>query len=201
MAIKKLTANFKGISPLLMNNPQTVDPFNKYTKMKKPLTDKRGKSKTEDVIQQIRDIEVESKLYFNDDIGVYVPTRWVMASIAQNGYALTKKSKAKFRGSVFMVDEKAKLNYDGMEKVKTKTDIVKNEQFVTTLILPQNGVRLAKSSPIFHKWSFTVEIEYDDGIVDFQDIKTTLEYSAKYGGFGDFRPTYGRAIAEVIDEQ
>jgi hypothetical protein len=198
MAIKTLTAKFTGISPLLQNNPQTVDPFNHYAKLKKPLTSKR--SKTEEDLLMIREIEVESKVFFDDELGVYVPTRWVLAAIAKNSHALAKIAKAKVRGAVFTVSEKAKLHYDGMDVVKTKKDIVKNERFVTTLILPQQQVRLAKNFPIFHKWSFEVELEYDDTIIDTIDMKRILEYSGKYGGFGDFRPTYGRCLAEVTND-
>ncbi len=201
MAIKEITVKFIGISPLLQNNPQTVDVFNRYSKLKKPLSDKRGKAKTDDVIQKLRDIEVESKLYFDDDIGVYIPSRWVLAAVAQNAYALTKISKAKTRGAVFTTEDKFKLNYDGMKGVKTKLDIVHNPKFVVTLILPQQNVRLAKSAPIFHKWSFNVTLEFDDAIINREDLVTILEYSAKYSGFGDFRPTYGRALCEVTDEQ
>ena len=196
MAMKNLSVKFTGISPLLQNNPQTVDVFNKYSRLKKPLTAKR--TKTDEDVQQLRDIEVESKVFFDDDIGIYIPTRWVMAAIAKNSNAIAKKGKAKIRGGVFTTTDKAKLTYDGMNKVKSKTDIVKNEQFVTTLILPQQQVRLAKSFPIFHSWSFEVGLEYDDVILDEAELISILEYSAKYGGFGDFRPTYGRALCEVI---
>lgn len=199
MAIKNLTVKFNGIAPLLQNNPQTVDVFNKYARLKKPLTAKR--SKTDEDIQKIRNIDVESKLFFDEELGIYVPTRWVMAAIAKNSHAIAKIAKAKIRGAVFVTEEKAKLTFDGMKKVKTKKDIVKNDKFVTTLILPQQQVRLAKSFPIFHKWSFSVGLEYDDLILDEAELISILEYSAKYGGFGDFRPTYGRCLAEIIDEQ
>ena len=195
MAIKRLNAKFTGITPLLQNNPQSVDPFNQYAKAKKPLTSKR--SKTDEDLMAIRDLDVESKVFFDDDLGIYVPTRWVLASIAKNAYALSKIAKAKVRGAVFTTSEKAKLIYDGMDLVKSKTDIVKNDKFITTLILPQQQVRLAKSFPIFHNWSFEVELEFDDTIIDIADMKRILEYGAKYGGYGDFRPTYGRCLVEV----
>ena len=195
MAIKTLNVKFTGITPLLQNNPQSVDPFNYYAKLKKPLTSKR--TKTDEDLILIREIEVESKVFFDDELKIYVPTRWVLASIAKNSHALAKIAKAKIRGAVFTTHEKAKLIYDGMELVKEKVDIVKNEKFVTTLILPQQQIRLAKNFPIFHKWSFETELEYDDTIIDFNDLKRILEYGAKYGGYGDFRPSYGRAVAEV----
>ena len=196
MAIQSITVKFTGISPLLQNNPQTVDPFNSYAKAKKPLTSKR--SKTDEDLYSIRKIEVESKVFLDDEIGVYVPSRWVLAAIAKNSYAIAKVSKEKARGSIFTVSDKCKLSYDGIELVKTKEDISCNEKFVTVLILPQKQVRLAKSFPIFHKWSFECELEFDDTVIDETDLVRVLKQSAKYGGFGDFRPTYGRALCEVI---
>lgn len=195
MAMKTITAKFTGITPLLQNNPQTVDPFNGYAKKKKPLTAKR--SKTDEDLIAIREIEVESKVFFDDDMGIFVPTRWVLASIAKNSHALAKIAKAKVRGAVFTTHEKAKLTYEGMNQVKSKLDIVHNDRFITTLILPQQQVRLAKNFPIFHKWSFECELEYDDNIIDATDMERILEYGAKYGGFGDFRPSYGRCLCEV----
>jgi hypothetical protein len=198
MAIKTLTAKFKGIAPLLQNNSQSVDPFNKYAKLKKPLTSKR--TKTDEDLLEIRDIEVESKVYFDDDIGIYVPSRWLSASLAKNSWSVIKVKKDHIRGALFIVEDKAKLTYDGIDKVKKISDVVKNEKFVTTLILPQQQVRLAKSFPIFHKWEFEFTIEYDDSIFNDKELGSLLEYCAKYNGFGDFRPSYGRCLCEVSYE-
>ena len=194
--MQNIHVKFNGITPLLQNNSQVVDPFNRYAKAKKPLTAKR--SKTDDDIQKIRDLEVESKLYFNDELGVYVPGSWLSASIAANAYSVAKVSKAKTRGAIFIVEDKAKLYYDGIEMVEKIKDIVHNDHFIKTMILPQKGVRLAKAAPIFHRWSFSFNIEYDDSVLDEAQLVSILEYSAKYNGFGDFRPTYGRATLEVL---
>jgi len=195
MAIKTLTAKFSGIAPLVQNNPQTVDPFNAYSKLKKPLVKKR--SKTDEDLMALRNIDIESRLFYDEKLGVYVPTRWVMALIAKNAYELTRISKAKIRGAVFVVGEKSKLTYDGMDTVKKIDDIVKNERFHYIRITPQRSERLAKIFPIFHKWRFEVEIEYEDKIINKSDMKRILEYGAKYGGFGDWRPGMGRALCEV----
>ena len=195
MAIKSLKAKFNGISPLLQNNSQTVDVFNEYSKLKKPLTSK--KSKTDEDILELRNIEVESKIYFDDSMGIYIPSRWLSASLAKNSWSQIKVKKDHVRGALFVVQDKVKLNYDGINLVKTKKDIANNPKFVTTLILPQQAIRLAKSFPIFHKWDFEFDIDYDDSIFNEKELIQLLEYCAKYNGFGDFRPTYGRCTCEV----
>ena len=84
-----------------------------------------------------------------------------------------------------------------MDKVKAPEDIVKNPVFRTLMTLKQGQVRVVKAVPIFHQWSFKVGLEFDDKVVDPDSLRHVIEHSARYGGFGDFRPTFGRATAQV----
>ena len=86
-----------------------------------------------------------------------------------------------------------------MNKVKTITDVVMNSEFRHRMLLKQGQVRVPKDAPIFHDWSFETAVEFDDTVVDMGSLRRIVERSAKYGGFGDFRPTFGRANAEVLD--
>jgi hypothetical protein len=101
------------------------------------------------------------------------------------------------RGGLFATEDKAKLSYRGMDKVRTITDVIMNPDFRHRMLLPQGKVRVPKDFPIFHDWSFSTIVEFDDTVVDFKTLKSIVERTAKYTGFGDFRPTFGRAIAEV----
>lgn len=68
------------------------------------------------------------------------------------------------------------------------------------MTLKQGQVRIVKSVPIFHEWSFSCNLEYDDEIIDADSMSTVINRVAKYGGFGDFRPTFGRATVEISHE-
>lgn len=195
MAIQTLSVKITGINPLLQNNPQTVDPFNRYSKMKKAITAK--KRKTDDDLIELGNIEAESKIYFDDAIGVYIPATWVTESIIRNAFAIEKIGANKIRGGLFATQSKIELDYRGKKKVKTITDIVMNPEFRHRMLLKQGQVRVPKDAPIFHEWSFNTELEFDDSVIDFGGMKRIIERSARYGGFGDFRPTFGRALAEV----
>lgn len=186
-----------GTSPLLMNNPQTVDPFNKFSKLKKPLTSK--KQKTEEDLIELGNLDVESKLYFDELLGVYVPATWLTEAIITTAFAVAKIGRNKMRGGLFATEPKIPLTYADMKDVKRPSDVVYSQKFRHRMILPQQNVRIAKDAPIFHDWSFTTVIEFDDKIVDFPTLKRIVEHAAKYGGFGDFRPTFGRAVAEVMN--
>ena len=196
MAIRQATISIAGISPLLQNNPQTVDPFNQYAKAMKAITNKRT-GKTEDDLIELGNIEARAKLYFDDQVGVYVPARWVTEALVTAAHGIIKVSRDKMRGGVFSTEDKVALHYDGIEQVKTADDVVYNPKFRLRMGLPQGRVRVPKDFPIFHGWSFGTVIEFDDKVVDLGGIKRIIEHSAKYVGFGDFRPTFGRALGEA----
>lgn len=199
MAIRYLKVAIAGVSPLLMNNPQTVDPFNKFTRAKKAITAKRT-AKTDDDLIELGNLETESKLYFDDKLGVYVPATWLTEAIICTGFGVAKIGRQKMRGGIFATQPKITLNYRSKAKVKTVADVVGNPEFRHRMLLKQGQVRVPKDAPIFHDWSFATDLEYDDKIVDNSTLRRIVEHAALYGGFGDFRPTFGRAKAEVTHE-
>ena len=200
MPIRSLTVTFTGVSPLLQNNPQTVDRFNKYSRAMAVINAKKTK-RTDDDYLELRNIEIRSKIYWDDTIkGIYVPSAWVSAAIAKNSFKVCKVSKDGVRGSVFTTTEKLPLIYRDMAKVKGPEDIVRNEAFRLMMTLKQGPVRVCKAVPIFHEWSFVCGLEFDDKEIDPSGLDRTLQHAAKYGGFGDFRPTFGRATAEISHE-
>lgn len=192
----QLKVTYKGIRPLILANPQTVDRFNPYARRMAAINAKKT-NRTDDDYRELADLEVRSRSYWNDDTGVYVPGRWVLASIAQNSNAIAKVSKLKIRGSLFVDQETLPLTYAHQNKVKTIDDIVGNEVFRLRMILPQKGVRVAKSMPHFLDWSFSANLTYDEKTIDPDQLEAVIKYSAERVGFGDFRPTFGRCTAEV----
>lgn len=197
MAMRNAEISITGVSPLLMNNPQTVDRFNGFAKRMAAINAKKTR-RTDDDYLELRDLEMESKTYFDKNgVGIYVPSSWLSEAIATAAFRVAKISRADIRGALFTTEEKIPLKFRDMDKVKAITDIIKNENFRIVLNLPQGQTRLAKAFPIFHQWSFKTSVEFDDKIIDPDSVTRIVEHTAKYGGFGDFRPKFGRAAAEV----
>lgn len=197
MAMRTAKINVTGIGTLLLNNPQTVDRFNKYARRMAAINAKKAR-RTDDDFLELRELEIRSKLYFDDDLGVYVPGSWMMESLAVNGFRVAKLSREVVRGSLFVAEPKLKLTYANMSKVKKIEDIVMNPEFHWLANLPQKQVRVMNAFPKFQEWSFSATIEFDDKMIDPGSLTAVAQHAAKYGGFGDFRPTFGRAVAEVI---
>lgn len=196
MAMRSAAVKITGVNPILFNNPQTVDRFNRFAIRMREINARKTR-RTDDDYRELRDLEVESKIYFDPEIGIYVPSSWMMEATACNGFKVAKLSRDTIRGAFFVADTKIKLFYQGMDKVKTPVDVVKNPDFHWVAGLPQGQVRVMKAFPKFEKWHFSTTVEYDDKIIDPDALTRIIEYAARYGGFGDFRPTFGRSMAEV----
>lgn len=199
MAMQTAVISVKGIAPLLTNNPQTVDRFNSYARRMKAINDKKTR-RTDDDYLELRQLEMAAKIYFDEALGAYVPATWMSEGLAGSAYATVKLSRDKLRGGLFVTDLKLKLSYRDSDKVKDFNDIVGNPIFRHTIALPQGQVRVVKVFPIFHEWSFNANVEYDDTIMDFGMLERIAKYAGKYVGFGDLRPTFGRALVEVKSE-
>jgi len=200
MAIETITVKFKGFSPLLQNNPRGINPLDPYTKADAAANLKYKKSKTDENFNAQVISGIALRTFWDDDLGVYIPTKWAHSSLAGKAYSLLGRgySKGAIRGAVFTVTDKVKLHFDGEDKVKTLTDVTRNDKFHTMIYHTIGANKVAKSMPIFHDWWFEVEFEYDTTIIDADNIMEVLSYTSKYGGFGDFRPSYGRALCEVV---
>ena len=196
MTIQSLNVTITGIIPLLMANPQTVDRFNQYNREMARINAKKTRRTDEDY-RDLADIEVRSKVHWDNEIGVFVPTTWLMGALCKHAFSLKKLSKDRIRGSVFPKEPKIALTYRNMELVKELDDVVGNPEFRYNMNLRQGQVRVMKSMPIFKDWSFSAVLEFENTQIDAGDLKAIFEYAAEYGGFGDFRPTFGRAEAEV----
>ena len=196
MPIRQAQVKVTGVTPLLTNNPQTVDRFNPFTRRMAEINAKKTR-RTDDDYMELRDLEMESKSYFDEEVGVYVPASWLTEAVACNGFKVAKLSKDTIRGALFSTTEKVPLTYRDSDKVKSIKDIVKNPAFQLVMGIPQGQVRVMKAYPIFHKWGFETTVEFDDKVIDPSDLTRIVEHAGKYGGFGDFRPKFGRAIAEV----
>ena len=196
--MKELKFTVTGMNEIRLNNPQAADPLNKFAKEMKKFTNIHVSRRDDAHYIAQRELEVKSKLYYNDELGVYVPTSWIMEAIAKESFAQVKIAKAKMRSAVFVKSHaskgspKIKLHYHGMETVKCRDDLVYREDFKVAELIKQGQVRIVKVFPVFENWHFDVELDFDDKVFTEDDLRAVLNQAVHYNGFGDFRPTYGR---------
>ncbi len=196
MSMRTAEITVTGVAPLLLNNPQMVDRFNHYAKRMASINAKKAK-RTDDDYVELRELEMKAKLYFDKETGVYVPATGLSEAIATRAFRVAKISRDDIRSAFFSQSDKLKLHYRGDSKVKDAADVHSNPAFVHSMAIPQGKVRVVKAFPIFHEWRFASGVEFDDKIIDPDSLSRISAEAGKYGGFGDFRPTFGRAVVDV----
>lgn len=183
-----------GTRPLLMHNVQLASPLNAYAKQLKALNSKRVKT-DEDRIAVAR-VEFEGSLYFDPEIGPYVPGPNVLASLVEGG-RLTKAGKKVERG-VNVNDFQMPLIYRGPRDVESLWGGGESEYVdIRTVVVQRNKVDRCR--PIFREWAFEAEVLLDPTVIDLAEFIEVARNAGAMAGIGDYRRMYGR-YSVVVEE-
>ena len=77
--MKTISFKLVGVSPLMLNNPRTVSPFDDYAKAISSLTSKRRKTE-EDQLEICR-LKFLASLYLNTKGEYYIPSSHIMQAV------------------------------------------------------------------------------------------------------------------------
>jgi hypothetical protein len=181
-----------GTRPLLMHADILSDPLNAATKAHKAVTSKR--KKTDDDYEFIAKSEWSSGLYFDDDIGPYIPGANIDAALV-SGAKLCRLG-TQIKRSAECIDERCRLEYEGPRTVIGLWD--KGFYDARTVKNPGSSSRIVRYRPVFHRWSLECEIAYDPESIDRDQVVKCLKDAGIYSGIGDYRPKFGRFDVEVV---
>lgn len=179
-----------GSRPLLMHADVFADPLNPLTKAHKVLTGKR--KKTDDDHESIAKSEWRGGMYFDEQMGPYVPGVNIEAAMIAGGKL--SKLGTQLKRSAEVMHEKCKLEYDGPRTVEKLWD----QRFYDARSVKVSQARLMRYRPIFRDWSLVCEIAYDPESIDKNQVIKCLEDGGQYCGIGDYRPKFGRFSVEVV---
>lgn len=188
--MRNLKIVWKGISPLIMHSCKCVNPLHPITKELKKYTSKR--TKTDEDLVKISDLEWESGAYWHDEIGLYIPGENVEATI-RNGAKNFKKGKD-VEKYISVTEPYIKLFYG---EDLTKEELIKNYEYRDTRVMVVNRARVLRTRPRFDQWNITFTLMYDETKIDLDMIVNILEYSGNYIGVCDSRPRYGKFCVTV----
>ena len=184
---------------IMLQNIQTANPRNKYAKLLKQLTaDKKRKGADVDaILDEISDVEVESCLYFNEELGLHIPAANIRAALI-DGAKLSKLGRDIDRYCVVGGD--AKLVYPGPQTVQ---GIVEDPDCRYDAIVKVGMSKVPKSRAIFRNWSADIEILYmADNKMDARAIKKCMTDAGLFCGIGASRRIgFGRFDCVEIDEK
>lgn len=189
--MKEIVFKIDGKQPLMLNNAQVVNPFNKYTQMLKPLTAKR--KKTEEDVWQIYKIQFESSLYMKGDTYI-IPADHFWKSVCTA--AKERKLGKKFEQS-FQIFEDCILDFP--EKGMTPEQLFDERSHVDIrdgVICGRSRVPVCRA--IFSEWSTTVKCYYDENQLNERDVIATFAVAGIRYGVGTYRKKFGRFEATKI---
>lgn len=201
MSIQKVKLQVVGIGPLIMHNIQLANPLSKYTRALKKLTGKRQKTEADHL--DIARLEWEGGLYVQDGEAV-MPGVNIYACLLLGG----KKSKrgVKMKSGTNISEDFCPLTYHG-PKIKITNNngeipIAELDKFYPhynyqTMVVVEK-TRVLRTRPIFHKWSFQCTVDFDDNVIEEDEIIKVAEDAGLLVGLGDWRPRFGRFMVEKI---
>jgi len=180
-----------GTCPLMVNNPQTVNPFNVWTKQMKAITDKR--KKTDEDNHELMRLKWMAGLYIDPAIGPFLPSICVWRALL-DAARISRSGKMIERG-VQCVGDKLPILYRGP---RNPDEMYESGVYVDVRDASPGGKRVTAVRPIFPEWKVEPEMMFDPNQVSERDIVTFMELAGRVSGVGTYRRIYGRFTSEVI---
>jgi hypothetical protein len=192
--MKELTIELRGILPLLMNNPQCVDPLNPLAvEMSKINALKPAEKKLESNIVKMRWLQFQASLYWDEEGKCpYIPATWLFAHV-RDGARKQKKGKDVERGVHF-----SRMNFPLLYEPEygSVAQIYADPGFVDVRVVGlgkgNSKVKVMRTRARFNKWGVLFSLFYDPKAIGEEDLRNAFEYGAEYIGLGDHRPIFGK---------
>lgn len=201
--MEQMTLQLTGTAALLMHNNISVDPLDPRTKVLKDYTGKR--KKTDDDHLKIRRIEWELGLYYDPEVGPYIPGVNVEIMLRDAG-KLTKDGTNVTR-AVVVAAEKLPLKYEGPRGDNGQgVQDLWEANYKDVRVAGNQANSIIRCRPRFPgpgdrggPWSLTVPIFLEESILDPRELHRISVSAGLMIGLGDYRPRFGRFTVERAD--
>lgn len=188
--LSTIKVKLTGVAPLLMHNGQLADKRNEFTKALASLTS--AKKKTEEALDDISKAEWYGSLYQKDGV-VGLPGDVVYSAVVE-GARKDKRGKDAQAG-VFESEAFYPLQYSGPKNLEK---LFSDGRFTDVRGVAVSQKRIMRTRPIFREWSCIVSLSVQEDIIETKDVLTALEKCGALVGIGDYRPRFGRFVAEAL---
>lgn len=180
-----------GQTPLLMSSAEAdrrSDTYRAY----RALSKKRAKTLEDE--DRLRELEFYTRLYYDEQVGVYLPGRNVKELLRS---AATKWRQGEdVKRSLIVPEYRLPLTYSGMPK--TPEQLWKGGYYFVAMVsnAGAGSGRVERTRPMFEEWSLKSELAFDPEDLDLDAVQSFVERSRKYG-IGDYRPDFGAFDAKL----
>lgn len=202
--MRKFNVHLKSLSPLIMHSDRGCNPFNPLTKKMKQISS--IKNKKEDHFLAMSRIEFELGLYYDEEIGVYLPSKCLMGCIKA---AARKQKKGKdTRGiSIDCAIGTPLIGHEKSTPEKLWEVVGKNgeQKYVHVEAVKVMRAKIMRTRPIFHSWEVKFDLYLDTECFTAEELKAIIITSGFECGLCEMRPekatgSYGRFSLESMKE-
>lgn len=201
--VKQYKISITGITPLIMHNDIGCNPLDPLTKQRKEISCIR--KKTDEHYVMLARLEWEQALYYSEEIGMYLPSRCIMASIKN---AAKKFKQGRDTKAITIIDALGsslkgfeKMNPDKLWEIKNKNGSQKHTHCCSVVV---QRARIMRTLPLFPEWKTTFNLLLDTEILNPENLSRILKTAGFEYGVGEMRPQlgwgFGKFNIESIEE-
>lgn len=188
MAYKTLSFKITGVAPLLMHNGQLANPLNEFSKQMKKISSKRDKTDAD--FEELARLEWYGSLYLSDGKPC-LPGEILEAAFLT---AAKKQKRGKQAQAGIICPKSYPLVYDGKRKPE---ELWADPEYRWTVGARVQQNRVMRTRPIFREWSCKIELQYDDSLLNEEEVNHLVRVAGEIVGVGDWRPKFGRFKVET----
>ena len=182
-----------GLSPLLMHNGQMVDPLNQFARDIKKISGKRDKTEA-DFLEMAR-LEWYGGLYL-DNGKPCLPGDIIEATFVTGS---KKRNKGKTAKAGLFCDKNFPLVFTGSEDKKFDLNTMwESRQYHLSVPVRIGQSKVMRMRPQFEEWATTIELNFDDSMLNPTEVLDILKICGEQIGVGDWRPKFGRFSVEAV---
>lgn len=194
MAQTTVTLTITGTRPILMHNARLSDPLDPIVKEMKKINAKKL-NKTEEDTETLARLEFAGSLYFDDELGPYIPAENFHRCLV-DAARMTKHGK-KVQEGLSVESIINPLIYNGP---RTLDELWADKNYVHRKSVKITTSRIIRTRPIFTNWEADFDIRFDNTVLNLEDVFAFAEKAGSYKGIGDWRPNYGRFTVKETDD-
>jgi hypothetical protein len=199
----QLAVRWTGTRPLIMHRGNLADSFDPWARKIKEISSKR--KKTDEDSGELQRREFLGSLYYDQEIGIYIPTENVRACIVEGARVskLGVQAETGIEVIAYGANEAAiPFEYEGPkdpEKLWNSRKKDGSSDFIFTRGVRVNQARIMRTRPRFHKWSIPFIVEIDTELLNPDQAIQAMIHAGLRKGLGDWRPRHGRFTVTQAD--
>lgn len=188
-----ISLQLTGVQALLVNSPETINPFSPATIAIAELTGKRKRTEAENL--QLFRLKWQASLYLDAEKGPCLPANNILRSV-QAAAALSRQGKNIERG-VTVRESLVPIEYDGPRTPQAMWD---DKRFVDVRDgKVSSGSRIPVVRPIFPVgWKCAVTFDLAPDVVSVADFLMHAVQAGRLIGVGTYRAKFGRFTLGLI---